>query len=177
MYINVNDYKNLSCDSDMIQMAVIDASKTGKSVLIPKINERTGEALWSISKTIFLEDESDIVLQNAYLRLADGAYCNAFANKNSRIEGKIEECDKQRNITIRGIGSATLDGGIHNGMYENNGISRKVAQEYDHHISENCMMYFRNVENLKIDNLHIKNHRYWGICMYTTSYSRVSNIR
>ncbi len=177
MYINVNDYKHLECDSDMIQQAVIDAAKLGKSVLIPKFNERTGQALWNITKTILLEDESDIVLQNAYLRLGDGAYCNAFANKNARIEGKINECDKQRNITIRGIGSATLDGGIHNGMYENNGISRKVAQKYDHHISENCMMYFRNMENLKIDNLFIKNQRYWGICMYTTSYSRISNIR
>lgn len=177
MYINVNDYKHLECDSDMIQQAVIDAAKSGKSVLIPKINERTGQPLWNITKTIFLENESDVVLQNAYLRIGDGAYCNAFANRNARIEGKINECDKQRNITIRGIGSATLDGGIHNGMYENNGISRKVAQKYEHHISENCMMYFRNMENLKIDNLLIKNQRYWGICMYTTSYSRVSNIR
>ena len=177
MIIDVNEFKHLECDSDMIQAAVDAAKDTGEFVIIPKINARTGEARWDITKTILLHDESTVILQNAYLRLGDGAFCNAFANKNSKIFGAIGKEHRQRNITIKGIGNAVLDGGVHNGMYEDNGISRKVIKKYDYHISENCMMYFRNLENLKIDNLTIKNHRYWGICMYTTSYSRVSNIR
>ncbi len=177
MYIDVNDYKHLESDSEMIQAALDAAAETGEAVVIPKINARTGKSVWDITKTILLHDESTVILQNCHLRLGDGAYCNAFANKNSKIPGAIGSEYKQKNISIIGMGSAILDGGIHNGMYEDNGISRKVMKKYDYHISENCMMYFRNVENLKINNLTIKNQRYWGICMYTTSYSHISNIR
>ncbi|MBE7043432.1 MAG: hypothetical protein E7399_08125, partial [Ruminococcaceae bacterium] len=176
MYLNVNDYAHLSCDSDMIQAALDQAQKTGQAILIPKINQRTGKEIWDITKTLLLHSESSVLLQNCHLRLGDGAVCNMFANKNSKIPNAIEENDKQRHITIRGMGNVVLDGGIHNGMYEDNGISRKVMKKYPHHISENCMMYFRNVEHLLVENITIKNHRYWGICMYTTSYSRIANI-
>ena len=37
MYINVNNYKYLECDSDMIQAAVDDAQLTGQSVFFPMI--------------------------------------------------------------------------------------------------------------------------------------------
>ncbi len=177
MYINVNDYKHLECDSDMIQAAVDDAEFTGQSVVIPKINARTGKDVWDITKTILLHDESTVILQNCHLRLGDGTYCSAFTNKNATVPGTLGEEYKQKNISIIGIGTALLDGGIHNGIYEDNGISRKKTKKSEHHSLENRMMYFCNVENLKIDNLTIKNQRYWGICLYTTSYSRVSNIQ
>ena len=177
MYINVNNYKNEACDSDMIQKALDEAAVSGVAVVIPKINERTGKDVWDITKALLLNDGNTVILQNCHLRLGDGAVCNMFANKKSRVEGAIGPEDKQRNITVKGMGRAVLDGGIHNGMYEDNGISRKVMKKYPHHISENCMMYFRNMENLIVENITIKNHRYWGICMYTTSYSRISNIR
>ncbi len=176
MYLNVNNYSHLSCDSDMIQAALDKAQETGQAVLIPKINQRTGKAIWDITKTILLHSESTVLLQNCHLRLGDGAVCNIFANKNSKIPDAIGEKETQKNITIRGMGNVVLDGGIHNGMYEDNGISRKVMKQYPYHISENCMMYFRNVEHLLVENLTIKNHRYWAICMYTTSYSRIANI-
>lgn len=176
MYINVNEFSNAACDSDMIQAAVDKAAETGQSVLIPKINKRTGLSVWNISKSILLHDESMVILQNCHLRLADGAVCNMFSNSKARVEGAIGPKDTQRHITIRGIGHVLLDGGIHNGMYEDNGISRKVMKQYPHHISENCMVYFRNVEHLTIEGITIKNHRYWGICMYTTAYAHISNI-
>jgi len=54
MYINVNEFLNSSTDSDMIQAALDKARQTGAAVVIPKINRRTGKAIWDISKTIFL---------------------------------------------------------------------------------------------------------------------------
>ena len=80
MYINVNDYKHLECDSDMIQAALDDAAKTGQAIVIPKINARTGKDVWDITKTILLNDESTVILQNCHLRLGDGCFCHAFAN-------------------------------------------------------------------------------------------------
>ena len=39
MYINVNNYKNEACDSDMIQKALDEAAVSGVAVVIPKIND------------------------------------------------------------------------------------------------------------------------------------------
>lgn len=168
MYIDVNKYANCTCDSDMIQAALDEAKETGEAVVIPKLNKRTGEKIWNISKTIYLHSDSILILQNSYLRLTDGSICNMFAN--SRTE------EIQENITIRGFGNVVMDGGIHNGLYEVNGISRNVSKFPDHKISENCMLYFWGVKNLNVDNIHIKNHRYWGMCLYFVTHSHISNI-
>ena len=176
MFINVNAFKDCACDSDMIQAALDRARQTGQSVLVPKHNERTDKDIWDIGKTIYLHDESILLLQNAHLRLADGAFCNMFSNKNARTKLALTEAGKQRNITVKGIGKAVLDGGIHNGKYECNGISRKVIEGNRPDASLNCMFFMQNVENLVIDNLTVKDQRYWAFCLYTTTYSRVSNI-
>ena len=177
MYIDVNQFLTCECDSDMIQAALDTAKETGESVVIPKINKRTGKDIWDITKTVLLHDESILILQNSHLRLANGTFCNMFANRNARTPMALEEEGKQRNITIRGIGKAILDGGIHNGLYEDNGISRKNMKPSEHHISVNCMLYFQNIENLVLENFTVLDQRYWAICLYSTTYSRVSNIR
>ncbi len=176
MFINVNDYKSKKSDRDMIQSALDEAFLTGKAVVIPKHNERTNKDIWDIDEAIMLNDESTLILQNAHLRLADGAVCNMFVNKNARTELALTEECAQKNIHIMGIGKALLDGGIHNQMYEDNGITRKVMKKSTHHITENCMMYFQNVENIVIENITIKNSRYWGIYFIYSSYGRVSGI-
>ena len=176
MYINVNDYKDKSSDSKMIQSALDDAFVSGKMVVIPKHNERTNKDFWDIDEAILLYDESTLIIQNAHLRLADGAVCNMFTNKNARTQLALKDEGKQKNIHIIGIGKAILDGGIHNQMYEDNGITRKVMKKTTHHITENCMMYFQNVENIVIENITIKNSRYWGMYFIYSSYGRVSGI-
>ncbi len=176
MYINVNDYKDKTSDWEMIQSAIDDAAITGKAVVIPKTNERTKKAIWDIDKTILLHSESILILQNAHLRLSDGAICNMFTNKNARTPLAETDEGKEKNIHILGVGKALLDGGIHNGMYEDNGITRKVMKKTNHHITENCMMYFQNVENIVIENITIKNQRYWGMYFIYSAFGRVSNI-
>ena len=176
MFINVNDYKDRLSDAEMIQAALDAALENGKAVVIPKYNERTKKAIWDIDRAIMLHDESTLILQNAHLRLADGAVCNMFTNKNARTPLAETGEGTQKNIHIMGMGKALLDGGIHNGMYEDNGITRKVMKKTTHHITENCMMYFQNVENIVIENLTIKNQRYWGLYFIYSAYGRVSNI-
>ena len=68
-----------------------------------------------------------------------------FVNKNARTELALKDEGTQKNIHIMGIGKALLDGGIHNQVYEDNGITRKVMKKTTHHITENCMMYFQNM--------------------------------
>ena len=176
MYIDVNKFLDCICDSDMIQMALDEARVSGESVVIPKRNKRTGKDIWEISKTVHLHDESILILQNCHLRMADDSICNMFANKNARTSLAMEPEGKQRNITIKGVGKAVLDGGKHNGLYEVNGIARTVSKYPDREASENCMIYMKNIEKLLIDNITIIDQRYWAICLYAASYSRVSNI-
>lgn len=62
--------------------------------------------------------------------MTDDSICNMFSNK--RDEGILS------NITIRGEGKAILDGGVHNGLYEVNGIARTVSKYPEHSCSDNC---------------------------------------
>lgn len=176
MFIDVNQFSHLSCDSDMIQAALDLAQKTGESVLVPKYNKRTGKAVWSISKTIYLHNESTLLLQNCYLRQEDGTFCHIFASENLKYPNECAKENEQYGITIRGVGYVVLDGGVHNGVYENNGIIRKVVKDTGHHATENIMMRFCNVKNLVIDNLHIRNQRYWALPLKMVTYSRISNL-
>ena len=166
MFVNVNDFKNKGSDSEMIQAALDAAKEEGLSVLVPKINKRTGKDIYNIDKTLFLHTGSILILQNAHLRLSDGVICNMFRNSDGNNE----------NITIKGIGKSILDGGVHNELYEVNGIARSISKYPGRHAYENCMMIFKCVKNLLIDNITIKDQRYWAVCLCAVSESRVANI-
>ena len=166
LYIDANKFLNCDSDSDMIQAALDEACLSGVSVVVPKINKRTGKAIWNIEKTIKLHSGSILILQNAHLRLADGVICNMFRN--------TDECNK--NITIKGIGKSILDGGVHNGLYEVNGIARTVSKYPERHAFENCTLIMMNVENLVIENVTVRDQRYWAFCLCSVTHSRVSNI-
>lgn len=176
MFADVNQYLDAASDADMIQMAVDAARETGAPVIIPKRNARTGKDLWEIEKTVLLYSGTTIILNNAHLRMADGAICNMFMNSNARTPEALTEDGKQSYITIRGLGKALLDGGSHNGLYEVNGIARTVSKYPDHACYENCMIFTQNVEHFVADGLTVKDQRYWAFCLNTTSHSRVSNI-
>lgn len=171
MYIDLRNYTDRSSDAKMIQAALDEAKTTGKAVLIPKYNPRTGEDIYHIDETMYLHDDTILILQNCHLRLADGSICNMFSNKNARTNLGL-----QRNIHIMGMGKPVLDGGVHNKLYENNGIARKVMKPTTHHVTENCMLFFRNVERLIIENIAIKDQRYWAVCLIACTFGRVSNI-
>lgn len=174
MSVNVNAFKAEATDAKMINKAVTEAARIGESVVIPMHNERTGRDIWNIEETISLADNSVIFLRNAHLRLADGAVCNMFANSSAR--NSDDNVIRQRNIHMIGSGAALLDGGIHNKLYENNGIARKVMKKSSHHVTENCMLFFRNVENLVIENIAVKDQRYWAFYLSNVSCGRISNI-
>ncbi len=161
-----------SSDSESIQAAVDKAASIGcRKVIIPSGNERTGEYLWTIDKEISLPDNFTLILDNCYLRLADDCFCNMFCNshcysdKGSTLEGE------QHNISIIGIGNATLDGGKYNGLSEQNSSKDGMP-----HISRNTTILFRNVNGFTIDNLRIINYRWWGMTFVFSRNGKISNI-
>lgn len=176
MYLNLCKFSNSDSDSRMLQNAVDAAVETGQAVLIPRRNPRTGEDIYLIDETVKLYSGTTLILNNAHLRMADDAICNLFMNSNARTEAALTEEGKQEYITIRGIGKAILDGGKHNGLYEVNGIARTVSKYPEHASYENCLVFMQKVEHLLIENLTVRDSRYWAFCLNTTSHSRVSGI-
>ena len=123
-YITPNDKEIISdTDSRSIQNAVNEAIRTDvRRVLIPHINERTGKAQWDIDEAIILSSNLEIVLDNCYIRQADGAMDNVFRNfDDDAVRSTLEE--EQENIIIRGVGNAVIDGGVHNGLTQKNSLT------------------------------------------------------
>ncbi len=146
-------------DNESISLAVQRAKETGvNKVVIPRHNLRTGRDLWVIEDTVLLPDDIEILVDDAHLVLADGSFCNMFANERLGTElGRTSE-GEQRNITLRGRGRALLDGGKYNGLSER--TSRRDGRP---HVSKNTTVFFVNVRNLLVENLRIVNQRWWGI--------------
>lgn len=78
---------------------------------------------------------------------------------------------EQKNISIIGVGKAVLYGGVHNELTELN--SNKDGKP---RIRNNITMYFHNVRDFKIENLTIRNQRWWGLEIIFSRYGHVRDI-
>jgi len=159
-------------DSETIQNAVDHAHKTGaNSVTVPRFNARTGKCVWSMESAIILPSDMEIVLDNCHLRQADGAMDNIFRNfRDPETEGHTM-AEQSRNIVIRGVGNAVLDGGLHNGLTE-----KTAKLEGMPHISHNSMILFYNLRDFVIENVELRDHRYWAIQLVHTERGRLSDL-
>lgn len=156
-YISPNDTIGKT-DSESIQNAVDLAAEKGiNKVIIPKINARTGEAEWVIEKTVRLPSEMSVVLDSCYMVMADdvvgGFFCsdNLFTERGTKLE------ERMYGISIRGEGTAILDGGNPTALNE------ATQKELGVPVCLNTPIFFMNVEGFKVENISIINQRYWGM--------------
>lgn len=126
---------------------------------------------WEIEKTVLIPSGFTLILENCHLRMADGTFCNMFTNVNCRTpEGRTKE-GKDSDIRIEGRGRVILDGGEYNGLSE-----RTYNKEEGPHVTVNCILLFANVDGFSINNIHIRNQRYWGMAFYFCRNGKISNI-
>ena len=159
-------------DSESIQNAVDKASELGvNQVVIPRINARTGEAAWYIQRTIKLPSNMTVKLDNCYMEQRQSAYCQMFTNSLAHEqEGKLAE-NEQHDIVISGIGNVTLSGGKPNGLLERTSGRNGLPSIWRNHI-----IYFHNTRNIVIENIRIREQRWWGITFLFCRFCRLSNI-
>ena len=158
-------------DSQRIAAAISKAKQDGVNrVVIPRKNERTGEDFWTIDQTIVLPSDIEIVFDNAHLILAEGKFLNMFT-AGTPCENGVLSADATKNITLRGIGNATLDGGVYNGLSERNCKSLGID------IYRNTTMLFFNVDGLTVENLAVVNQRWWGVTNVFVRNATYRNIR
>ncbi len=158
-------------DSKSIQNAVREAKRTGiNKVIIPSLNQRTGECRWDIDEAIILPSEIHIVLDNCYLRQVDGCFDNVFRNCGDEDELEHTVKAETRDIYITGIGNAVIDGG------ESNGLTEATFREMGIPIRKNNMILLYNVRNFRIEHLTLKNQRWWAINLYYAECGRLSDL-
>ena len=161
-----------SSDSESINNAVRLAAKTkvGK-VVIPKLNERTGEASWDIDTAVLLPSDIHVVLDNCYIRQVDGTFDNVFRNENMYTDDFATLAKEQKNIFITGIGNAVIDGGTPNGLTEKTSL-----KDGNPHIIWNNTILLHNVDGFAIEGIKIINQRWWAIDLIYATNGRVDNV-
>ena len=172
-YFTPNDPEFIgSDDAESIQKAIDTASQLGVNrVVIPRINARTQKPEWLIKRTILLPSNMTVVLDNCYMEQCQSAYCQMFTNSLAHeVEGRLPE-NEQHNIVITGVGNVTLSGGKPNGLLERTSGRNGLPSIWRNHI-----MYFHNARDIVIENIRIKDQRWWGICFLFCRYCRLSNI-
>lgn len=159
-------------DSEKIQQAVYKAKEAGvNKIVIPPYNNDRKENKWVIDKAIELPSDITVTIDNAYMVLADGVYSNMFVNENLRKPEGRRMSGTQKNIVIEGMGQAVLDGGNYNGLCEYNS-----AKDGFLHISYNNMILFSGVDGFKVNNIKVKNQRWWALNFLYCKNGYIGNI-
>jgi len=135
--------------------------------VIPRINAVTGKPLWSVDRAVLLPGDIEIVLDNCCITQSPFSFDNIFRTEGFHDNPEKDTCG----IHIRGIGNAVLDGGTPNGLTE-----RTARKDGYPNIIWNNTILLNNVRNFTIENLTIKNQRWWGINLYNCSFGRLSNL-
>ena len=172
-FVTPND-KEIMADSDAtsINNAIREAKKSGKDkVVIPRVNARTGEARWDIDEAIILPSDIEIVLDNCYLRQTDGSMDNVFRNFEDPAHPETL-ADEDRNIIIRGIGNAVIDGGEMNGLTEATSLKDGLP-----HVERNNVIRLYNVSGLKLCDFTVLNQRWWAINLHYVEEARLSGLK
>ncbi len=124
-----------------------------------------------IEEPIRIPSNFTLILEDCYLRLADGCYSNIFVNENHDTElGKtIDGTDI--NISIIGRGTAILDGGEYNGLSERNHMQNGLPP-----IWKNNLILFTNVNGFTIKGISCRNQRHWALNFVYCSGGYLGNI-
>ena len=169
-YKDPNEFEGT--DSERIQSAVCAAKQAGiNKVVIPPLNRARGENKWVIEKAIKLPSDISVVIDNAYLVMADGVFENMFINENLRTSEGRMRAGRQKNITIEGIGNAILSGGNYNGLSE-----ETSGTAFYPHVSFNNIILFSGVYSFAVRNLKIKKQRWWALNFLYCRNGYIGNI-
>ncbi|MBR2930496.1 MAG: hypothetical protein IKC32_04635 [Clostridia bacterium] len=131
----------------LIKDAISDGSRTATVV-----------GNYIIDEAIRLPSDFTLILDGCHLRLADGCYSNIFVNEHHDTElGRTVE-GADRNITLLGRSSATLDGGEYNGLSERNQLTDERPP-----IWKNNLLLFTNVDGFHISGIRCVSQRWWAL--------------
>ncbi len=158
--LNVNDTAFSGTDSEVIQKT-IDQAKTGDTVVVPRLNKRTGENVWSIAKAIRVKSGITLLLDNAVLVQGRGYYDNLITNEPGASD-----------FRILGEGNVTLSGGEHNYLLESTANTLGMPA-----ITKNAMFYFENASDFEVSSVRCIMPRWTTLYLKDCKNAVLSKIR
>lgn len=146
-----------------IRQAIENAVKSGAG-------EVTVTGNYRIYETIFLPSDFTLYLKDCRLVMGDNTFCQMFSNQKALNTGKmfLKDCDK--NINIIGLGNVVLDGGNYNGLSEKN------YKDTPYCLTVNNMIFLRNVDGFRIQNLKVVNQRWWALNFACCRHGEIKDI-
>lgn len=171
-FIDANETPR-SDDRETVMAAVRLATETGcRKVRIPRYNTRTGETKWSFTRAIELPSRFTLILDNCFLEQAPGSFDHIITNERSHDDAYMNDpANEARDIAVIGEGNVILSGGVHNHLLE------KTARQYGYG-SMWCqpILFWRNVNGLKVENLHFEHQRWWALTHVMTRNAVLRNL-
>ena len=159
-------------DSESIQNAVNKAAELGiNKVTIPRYNKRSDSFQWIITESIKLPSYMVVILDNCYLTLDKGAYCNIFVNSECYTSAGTSLGGEQVGIKLIGEGNVVFDGGEHNGLFERNQHQYGLPSVWN-----NAFVLFHNVKDFAIENIHFGHLRWNAIALLYARHGKLSNL-
>ncbi len=161
-------------DVERINQAIEAATAAGCRAVIPRINVRDGKRhdLWLLDSAILLRSNTTLELEGCRIKLSDRCRDNFIRSANCGLG--ITDIEPMRNIHIRGIGDAVLEGADHPRATGDGG--KKIgARTYGTDAGvdgesqtgdwRNIGILLAFVERFSIENLTIKDSHAWAISL------------
>ena len=160
-------------DHETIMAAIrLSCEKGFRKVVIPRYNARTKETRWSLMHAVELPGDFTLILDNCYMEQALGSYDNLITNERSHDLAYSNLWENEaHNITVLGEGNVTLSGGEHNHLLE------KTTRHYGlGSMWQQPILYWHNVNGLRVENLHLEHFRWWSMLHSMTSNVVLRNL-
>jgi len=145
-------YRPSEDGAPVLQRRIDEAVKAGKKEVVVTTD-------LTFFQPVTLPSDMTVVFDGCTLTLAPKVWSNFFVSRGTK------------NVGIVGRNGAVLDGGAPNELNEH--THRKNGLP---HVRRNCPVLFTDVHGIRIENLTVRNHRYWGLTFQCCSDATIRDI-
>ncbi len=183
LVVTPNQFKGT--DIERINQAVDAATSAGCRVVIPRVNICDGKRrdVWLIDSAILLPSHTTLELDNCRIKLSDRCRDNFIRSANCGLG--IEDIQPMRNIYIRGIGDAVLEGADHPRATgdagktigaRTYGTDAGAADQSQTGDWRNIGVLLAFVEHFRIENITVKDSHSWAISLERCAHGTLRDI-
>ena len=181
--INPNDFEG--ADAERINQAIDAASKTGETVVIPRINQAAegDRDIWLLDSAILVQSNTYLELENCHIKLSDRCRDNMIRSANCGMG--ITDIKPIENVTIIGKGRVTLEGADNPRSTGDSaktlgkrtyGTDAGVEGESQTGDWRNVGILMAYVEQFRMENLFLKDAHSWTISLERCAYGVIRDI-
>ena len=172
-------------DVERINQAIEAAAASGRRVVIPRWNLRGAERreIWLIDSAILVRSDTTLELDNCRIKLSDRCRDNMIRSANCGLG--IADIQPMRNIHIRGVGHAVLEGADHPRATGDSGKAigartygsdAGVAGESQTGDWRNIGIVMALVDDFSIQNIAIHDSHCWAISLERCAHGTLRDL-